>query len=318
MEARPEHARQIVALVGATGFVGKAVARRLTERGIAVRTVTAPRLSQSPGVTSTVSDLQCEYKFLRDSFVGCSAVINAAGVADSSAVNAEAVWGANAVLPNLIASAARSVGARTVHVSSAAVQGRKRTLDSSDQFDGFSLYSRSKIAGEEAARTGDPDAVVYRPPGVHGPGRPVTVVVRRLARSPLSSVAAPGTDNAPQAQIENVADAIAFLATTESAPAKVVTHPSEGITTSQLLQMLGKRSPFTLPRFLARTAVTTAFAIAKLLPPLVGHARRLEVLWFGQDQAPSWLTEAGWLPVVGVSGWTQIGNNDKPVGEGSM
>lgn len=306
METNLESMTQIVAIVGATGFVGKAVAHRLAERGIAVRSVKAPRVQSARATPSQSDDT---YRFLRDNFSGCFAVVNAAGVADSSAVNAEVLWGANAILPNLIASAARSVGARTVHVSSAAVQGRKHTLDSSDRVDGFSLYSRSKIAGEEGARAGDGDAVIYRPPGVHGPGRTVTETVRRLARSPLSSVAAPGTANAPQAQIENVADAIAFLATAKKAPTEIVTHPPEGITTYQLLQMLGERPPSILPRFVAQAAVASAFAIAKLLPPLVGHARRLEVMWFGQDQAKSWLTDAGWSPIVGLSGWAQMGSS---------
>lgn len=316
MEKGPAPTPQIIAVVGATGFVGRATTDRLIERGVSVRRVTAPRLRRSPGMTASGTEDRTTIDFLYDSFVGCFAVVNAAGVPDSSAVNPDTVWGANSILPNLIASAARSAGARTIHVSSAAVQGRKETLDSSDQVDGFSLYSRSKIAGEEAARNGDPDVVVYRPPGVHGPGRPVTRALRRLAQSPLSCVASPGTDNAPQAQIANVADAIAFLATTPSLPARVVTHPSEGITTSELLHMLGGRRPTLLPRRLARTVLSSAFVVARLAPSLMANARRLEVLWFGQKQAPSWLTEAGWSPIQGRSGWSLIGTTSAAVNEG--
>jgi hypothetical protein len=40
---------------------------------------------------------------------------------------------------------------------------------------------------------------------------------------------------------------------------------------------------------------------------LAANARRLEMLWLGQDQADSWLTQAGWRPVAGHERWLEIG-----------
>ncbi|WP_193746903.1 NAD(P)-dependent oxidoreductase [Dietzia sp. UCD-THP] len=296
----------VIAVVGSTGFVGSAVAQALSERGVTVRHVKAPRLRAAPSGKSPVIEERSITMELKDAFNGCTAVINAAGIADAGAVDSYAIWGANAVLPGIIAAAARSAGARTVHVSSAAVQGRRATLDASNEFEGFSLYARSKITGELAVGDADHTAVIYRPPGVHGKNRPVTITVSRLARSPLASVASPGTENAPHALIENVADAIAFLATVRITPPNVVTHPSENLTTADLLEKLGNRRPVTIPRTLARFAVSIAFRIGGLRPSLLGQARRLEVLWFGQNQASSWLTEVGWVPKIDATGWSRI------------
>jgi hypothetical protein len=43
-------------------------------------------------------------------------------------------------------------------------------------------------------------------------------------------------------------------------------------------------------------------------PRVAANARRLEMLWLGQDQGMSWLTQAGWKPPISRSGWEQIGS----------
>jgi hypothetical protein len=39
----------------------------------------------------------------------------------------------------------------------------------------------------------------------------------------------------------------------------------------------------------------------------MANARRLEMLWLGQKQAHSWLTQNGWSPVVGAARWRALG-----------
>lgn len=306
MKSEVKSNNTVVGVLGATGFVGSAVAKALADRGALAKKISAPRLVATQGKAISPEHYREAIAALYVNLDGCTSVVNAAGVADSGAGYQEVVWGANALLPGLIAKVAGAHNIRAVHVSSAAVQGRKTILDASDEVDGFSLYARSKIAGEKAVQEANPFAVIYRPPGVHGPGRPVTHAVSRLAKSPFASVAAPGTDNAPQAQINNVADAIAFLAITRLDPPPIVSHPSEGISTSTLMEELGGKRPAHIPRPLARATVDTAFAFSRVFPRLTSQARRLEVLWFGQKQAPSWLTEVGWRPPVGISGWQQL------------
>lgn len=291
-----------VAVVGATGFVGSAIIRQLRAHDLDPIPVTAPRItgsvgaaSPSPEAVSAVADL------LKDA----TCVVNAAGISDALQPRTETLDGANGLLPGLLARACHQRRARLIHVSSAAVQGRL-PLDASATYAPFSHYSRSKVIGEQAVLAVGGDVCIFRPPGVHDPSRRVTQSVMRLARSPLSSVAAPGTDNAPHAQLTNVVDAIIFLAL-YAGPLPLVVHmPSEGIGTATLLSALGGRSPMLLPRSLAKTTCASLRHASRFNHRLSSHARRLEILWFGQPQAESWLSTVGWAPPAGVEGWATM------------
>ena len=298
---------ECVAVLGATGFVGAAVCKALQARGATVLPVPAPRLppcteedALSAAYAQEVSDQ------LRSAVESCYAVVNAAGISESGEADTGRLMAANGALPGVVARATHP-GQRLVHISSAAVQGRAKVLDDSAGGSPFSPYSLAKLVGELAVHRSRPDAVVYRPPGVHGPNRRVTQSVARMARSALATVASPGQDPTAQALIDNVADAVSFLATTPQAPPPIVTHPSEGLTTSGLLEALGGRPPRRVPRPLALCILALARESGRISAPVAANARRLEVLWFGQRQAASWLTQAGWTPPAAPEQWQTLG-----------
>ncbi|ACV06863.1 NAD(P)-dependent oxidoreductase [Kytococcus sedentarius] len=295
-----------VLVLGSRGFVGTAVCAALREQGHDVTTAVAPRVQ-----TDEISAAQREQFVgeIQAALGGCDAVVNAAGVPDATGSDYDAMVGANTVLPGIVAEAARRLGLRCVHVSSAAVQGDKEVLDSSDDVRPFSPYSESKVRGEREALQQGGEVVVYRPPGVHGANRDVTRTVARLAGSPLSSVAGDGSHPAAQALIGNVGAAVATLATHPDTPPRVVHHPWEGQTTASLLRALGGREPVHLPSALARGLVEVARAAGRVRPGLAGHARRLEVLWFGQSQAPSWLDSIQWVAPDGRESWEALGRS---------
>ncbi len=302
--------REHVGVVGATGFVGEAIVRALIARGADVTAIRAPRLNSGardlPGLRAELRSvaLARETEELRRALTDCTVVVNAAGRAAAGAGLDDALAGANALLPGLLAVAARP-DARFIHVSSAAVQGRRDVLDESTATSPFSPYSTAKTLGEGLVRDREGETVCFRPTSVHGAGRPVTEALVRILRSPVASVAGRGDRPTPQVLVDNVADAIAFVATTSETPPRVVVQPWEGLTTGELVRVLGGREPRHVPESFARGFVAAAFQLARLSTGAAGTARRLEMMWFGQRQEPGWL-DARWRPSQGLGAWREL------------
>lgn len=305
------------AVLGAGGFVGTATTQALKAGGHEVVVVPAPRVAtldtDASALRAQAAQLVDRTPDLVESLRGCHVVINAAGDPDASSVDRATLFGANALVPAVVLEAARRAGvARMVHVSSAVVQADLATLDDAIAGAGFSPYSESKVAGEAVLQSSDlpPAVVLYRPPSVHGSERRVSRMTARIARSAGASVAGRGDRPSPQALIDNVGSAIAFLATCDQLPPRRVAHPSEGLTTGDVMRLLGDgQEPLHLPAAVARGVVTLMRSLGRLLPVFGTNARRVEILWFGQGQAPSWLESAGWAAPVGRDGWTALGRD---------
>jgi hypothetical protein len=133
----------------------------------------------------------------------------------------------------------------------------------------------------------------------------VTKTLVRFCSSPLASVAGPGTRRTPQVHVANVGDAIAFTALAAEPVPPVVLHPSEGFTTASLVRELGGREPRHLAGFLASSLIRVGYLVGSRSGHVAGVARRIEMLWCGQAQAPGWL-DGRWTAPFGRDRWEDL------------
>jgi dTDP-4-dehydrorhamnose reductase len=295
------------AVVGGSGFVGQSIVASLRSIGADVISIPAPRLSIASSADTfhiiAAARQTAQEADLAQSLAGRDVVVNAAGVADPNAGESDVLVGANALLPAALALAAsRSSARRFVHLSSAAVQGRAATLDESMELRPFSPYSRSKALGEEAlielqrSQLGAEslDVVIVRATSVQGAGRKTTEQLRRLARMPIASVASPGTQRSPITSDVALANLVREAGAYQGRVPRVVLQPWEGMTTRTVLQAAGGREPRVLPSWLCRVALRVAYAIGRVVRGrLNGSIRRVEMMWFGQEQCETWADRVG-------------------------
>jgi nucleoside-diphosphate-sugar epimerase len=286
-----------IAVVGGSGFVGRSVVAAFAAAGDVADSVRAPRLSIADGTDPLLAGrawAEAESDgttALVEAFSGCSVVVNAAGDASPTSAASTELWGANAVLPVVLALAAERAGVgRVVHVSSAAVQGSQRQLDERPyQGKGHSAYARSKGASELAlgalGKELSTDIVVYRPTSVMGESRPITQRLASVLRAKWLMVPAPDVA-LPVAHVDHVGQAVVFLSTLADPP-PIVLHPWESMTVASLATAFGRTAPI---RRIPKPLAVPIVAIVRLLAqrgPLAGQARRIEMLWAGQSQRSS-------------------------------
>lgn len=157
----------MIALTGATGFVGQAVLDRAHAAGIQVRALTRRDQPQRAGVEWVRSDLDDKVA-LAALVAGAEAVVHVAGV-----VNDAAEFERGNVLGTLnVIEAALAAGVqRFIHVSS--LSAREPDL---------SAYGASKARAEKLVRASGLDWTIVRPPGIYGPRDVDYFEMFRLAR----------------------------------------------------------------------------------------------------------------------------------------
>ncbi|SLN76182.1 NAD-dependent epimerase/dehydratase family protein [Oceanibacterium hippocampi] len=195
--------RGTVALTGATGFVGHAIAQRLIGDGWRVRAMTR-RPSEALaglGAATWAGDLGSverlrEFVTDADAVVHCAGLVRARRADDFAAVNA----GGTARL----LSAVREQGnpARFLYISSLAARHAE-----------ISHYAASKRAAEEAVRAAavDIDAAVVRPPAIYGPRDRATLPLFQLLARGWLLMPSPATARFSLLHVDDLAGAVAHL-----------------------------------------------------------------------------------------------------------
>jgi NADH dehydrogenase len=187
-------------LTGATGFLGRHLAREMARRGMDFCALVRPTSDTADlrrlGVECRVGDLT-DRSSLEKAFQGCEAAIHLAAAADVSdpatnkAVNVQGVR-------NLI-EAARSAGTRRIVFLSSTCAGRKFR----------DAYGESKLAGERLFQAAPLDVTILRPTMIYGAGsKEFSTFVNAIRRLPVVPLIGPGTFHVQPAFVDDVLPAI--------------------------------------------------------------------------------------------------------------
>lgn len=159
----------MLAVTGATGFVGQALLDRAAADGIAVRALARRPQVARKGVEWVLGDLQ-DRSALAALLSGAEAVVHVAGVVnapDPAGFEAANITGTLSVIEAALAAGVQ----RLVHVSS--LSAREPEL---------SVYGASKARAEKLVRASGLDWTIVRPSGIYGPRDVDYFEMFRLAR----------------------------------------------------------------------------------------------------------------------------------------
>lgn len=171
-----------VAVTGAAGFVGRALAAHLVREGYAVRALVRSWEGESaPGAERVVVPGLTEADVVRRAIAGCTCVFHAAGLAhqrDDGSPAAMAAYREGIVAPtSTLLDAMRAEGTRALVVVSSVAAVRASDPDPiSDATPSAptSAYGRAKLEADrfvqERSETAGITAVVLRPPALYGAG----------------------------------------------------------------------------------------------------------------------------------------------------
>lgn len=203
----------VLAMTGATGFVGGATLRRAVAAGWHVRALTRRPQAARDGVTWIAGALD-RPQALADLAAGSDIVMHIAGVVN---VPTRAAFEAgNATATSNVIDAARTSGVtRFVHVSSLAA----REPD-------LSNYGWSKARAETIVKASGLDWTIVRPPAVFGPGDTEMLDIFRMARRGVALLPPKGRMSA--IYVDELARLLVALAADRHASVGQVYEPDDG------------------------------------------------------------------------------------------
>ncbi|WP_298284444.1 NAD(P)-dependent oxidoreductase [Novosphingobium sp.] len=304
-------AAELLAITGATGFVGQAVLDYAARAGIEVRALARRPQEARAGVEWVQGDLQDKRALQR--LVGrASVVLHIAGVVnapDPQGFEDGNVWGTL----NVVNAALDAGVPRFVHVSS--LSAREPDL---------SVYGQSKLRGEKIVKASSLDWTVIRPPAVYGPRDTEMFELFKLARRGL--VPLPPQGHLSIIHVNDLARLLLVLIPGGEEVTHLTFEPDDGRpggwSHNDLARAIGmavgrRATPINLPasilrlgakldaRFRGKGAKLTMDRVGYMCHPdwRVGEGMQPPpALWTPQVETPmglhataAWYREAGWL-----------------------
>lgn len=215
-----------ILLTGASGFIGRAVAQSLRQRGhTVVRALRSP-----PGGATDVVQVDFAAVPRRDWWLprlaGIEAVVNAVGILREQGSQRFRALHTEAPSELFHACAAAGVGT-VVQVSALGADAAAR-----------SAYHRSKLAADEVLRSLPLRGAIVQPSLVYGPGGTSAALFNKLAVAPLLPFPQGGRMQVQPVHIDDVVGGIVRLV--EAPPAQLVTLPFAGPQPMALRDYLGE------------------------------------------------------------------------------
>ena len=289
----------LLALTGATGFIGQYLLRELPKRGFQVRALLRRPVPMPTRITSAVIGDLARPQNMAAALDGVNAVIHSAGIAHAASGIPESDYraiNANAAI-DLARAATRAAVSRFIFLSSIRAQCGTTTdtvMTESVEPRPSDPYGKSKLAAEQGLGEFDLDWVALRPVLLYGPGVKGSMAqLIRVARSafplPLGSI----TARRSLLSLENLLAAIHIVLTAPQTLRRpfVVADP-EALTVGEMIAAmrhgLGRKSNvFPFPTVLLETlfrALARSEDYRRLSGSLVAD--------------PSALMNIGWTPLT--------------------
>ncbi|GEL41685.1 epimerase [Methylorubrum extorquens] len=291
---------KLIALTGATGFIGRHLLRALSERGYRVRVLLRRPVEVPEGASGAVVGDLARPMNMAAALTGVDAVVHSAGLAHAmSGAPEDDFRNSNTEATRKLADAAqRARVGRFVFLSSIRAQAGSSApapLSEADTPEPTDPYGRSKLAAEEALAETGLDWVALRPVLVYGAGvKGNMAALLKLARTPYPLPLASLAGRRSLVSVESLAGAVA---TALEAPGPlrrplVVADP-DPLTLPEMLAALRAglgRGPGLLPCpvpliGLACRATGREAAFDRLSGSLVARAEGLEALGWRSAQA---------------------------------
>lgn len=255
----------IVAVTGATGFVGRAVVDRAAGSGLSLRALTRRAQPSRAGITWIAGALD-KPDSLATLVEGADVVLHIAGVVnapDRAGFVAGNIDGTRAIVE-----AAKAAGIkRFVHVSS--LSAREPAL---------STYGWSKRQAEDMVMASALDWTIVRPSGIYGPGDMEMRDMFRAAKMGITLMPPPG--KVSLVAVEDFARLLTTLVTTDGPRAVLEVDDGQALTHAELANAIGaavgqRVMTLHLPKGLLQLAAKIDRALrgngAKLTPDRVGY-----------------------------------------------
>ncbi len=255
----------IVALTGATGFVGGAVLQRLLRREHQVRVLVrnpdrAGRLRDYGDVQVVAGELGDEAA-LATLVAGAEAVVHLVGIIvpkGSQTFDRVHVAGTAALV-----AAARAAGVRRfAHMSALGARADAAATP----------YHRTKAAGEDAVRRVFPGHVILRPSLIAGPGNvPLRMMINMVRMAPVVPVIGDGRYRMQPVWLEDVAEAFALAVEREDLAGTYDIAGPEALTWHQMLDRIEealavRRRRVGVPLGIVRLGAAAGLALPELAP----------------------------------------------------